>query len=357
MLTKLSRYLTALAALSLGGMLVLPLWRIGLLAPQYPEGLGMLIRIDTVTGVRPQDLDNINELNHYIGMRPIVTSAMPELRYMPWIVGALVVLGLGAALWGRRKGVVAWLAGLATFGALGLADFWRWAHEYGHNLDYEHAIIKVPGMTYDPPVIGIKHLLNFTAISFPASGGILAGVAFALGIAALWFSRKGAVKLPRGAAAVAAGALIASCTTVATPMPIQYGAASCDYCRMTVDDRRFAAELVNAHGKALTFDSIECLAGYVNAAPAESAPKGVYVTDFAHPGTLISADSAKFVVGSGDLSTPMGGGLLAFAAAADAQAAAAKSGGAVMEWSQVLARVRESHAATLAQPAGAAHAE
>src|SRR5512143_2140182 len=102
-MTGLSRALLALAGITLGGMYLFPLWSIGLVAPQYPEGLGMLIRINTVAGVQPNDLDNINGLNHYIGMKVIRPDAIPELRIMPWIVGALIALALIGALWGKRQ--------------------------------------------------------------------------------------------------------------------------------------------------------------------------------------------------------------------------------------------------------------
>lgn len=195
-MSKLSRILLALAGVALGGMYVFPLWSIGLVAPQYPEGLGMLIRINTVAGVQPNDLDNINGLNHYIGMKVIRPDAIPELRIMPWIVGALIALALLGALWGKRQLAWAWLVGLTTFGILGLVDFWRWTYDYGHNLDAEHAIIKVPGMSYSPPIFGSKQLLNFTAVSYPAAGAWMAGVAALLGIAAIWFSRRGAPASP-----------------------------------------------------------------------------------------------------------------------------------------------------------------
>ena len=75
----------------------------------------------------------------------------------------------------------AW-TGLFLAGALaGLADFYRWGYDYGHNLD-PHAIIKIPGMTYQPPLIGAKQLLNFYATSWPASGGWVLILAVAAGV-------------------------------------------------------------------------------------------------------------------------------------------------------------------------------
>ena len=189
-MSKLARILVAVSSVLLAGMCVLPIWSIGLVAPQYPEGLGMVIRINTVTGARPNDLANINELNHYIGMKIIDPAAIPELRFMPWIVGALVVLGLLAAAVGRRGITWAWLSGIALFAIAGLADFWRWTYDFGHNLDTEHAIIKVPGMVYQPPIIGSKQILNFTATSWPASGTWLAALAVVLGLVALFLGGR-----------------------------------------------------------------------------------------------------------------------------------------------------------------------
>ena len=184
-MTKLSRTLTAVGALLLVALYVVPLWLIQLFAPQYPEGLGMRIHLTTIVGDRPNDLQTINELNHYIGMKVIEPTGIPELRYFPIVVGVLIALGLLAALVGKRGLVIAWLGGLAAFGVAGLVDFWRWSYDYGHNLDFEHAVIKVPGMTYQPPIIGTKQLLNFTASSWPAAGAYIAIAAFALGVVAL----------------------------------------------------------------------------------------------------------------------------------------------------------------------------
>jgi hypothetical protein len=109
---------------------------------------------------------------------------------MPWLVGALVVGGLATAAAGRRRLLYTWVGGFAVLGVAGLVDFWRWEYDYGHNLDLEEAIIKIPGMSYQPPLIGSKQLLNFTATSWPASGGIAAGLAFALGVAAVLFTLR-----------------------------------------------------------------------------------------------------------------------------------------------------------------------
>ena len=179
-MSRSTRLLLAVAALSMALVYVLPLWHVGLLAPQYPEGIGLYIGINKVTGEKPQDLNSINNLNHYIGMKRIVPESIPELRFMPLLVGGLIVLGLGAAATGKRPLLYLWVVLFALGSVAGLADFYRWGYDYGHNLDPE-AIIKITGMSYQPPLIGSKQLLNFHATSWPASGGWILVVALLLG--------------------------------------------------------------------------------------------------------------------------------------------------------------------------------
>jgi hypothetical protein len=187
---KSARILVAVAALLMSLGFVLPLWRVDLIAPQYPEGLGMLIRVNTVVGVKEQDLNSINNLNHYIGMKHIEPDAIPELKYMPAILGALVVTAFGVAALGKRAVLYGWAVLLGVVQVVGLYDYWRWGYDYGHNLDMDVAIIKIPGMTYQPPLIGSKQLLNFVATSWPAPGGWALMLATVLVAVAVWQSWK-----------------------------------------------------------------------------------------------------------------------------------------------------------------------
>ncbi|MGZ5304178.1 MAG: hypothetical protein ACXWDO_08720, partial [Bacteroidia bacterium] len=110
-------------------------------------------------------------LNHYIGMKYIKEEMFPELKYMPYIVGAIIALGLLAATVGRKYMLVIFALIIVAAGIAGAVDFYLWSYDYGHNLD-PRAPIKVPGMSYQPPMFGSKDLLNFTATSWPAIGGI-----------------------------------------------------------------------------------------------------------------------------------------------------------------------------------------
>ena len=189
-----SRLAVAVVSLLLLVVYVTPLWRIRLIAPQYPEGLGLNIWINQITGIKPNDLHNINGLNHYIGMRAIDPDSFPELQFMPKLLAVAIVAGLLVALVGRRPLLYLW-ALLFTMGALaGLGDFWKWGYNYGHNLD-PHAAIKVPGMSYEPPLIGSKQLLNFHATSWPDLGGWIAIIAVGVIVTTAAFEFRRAVRV------------------------------------------------------------------------------------------------------------------------------------------------------------------
>jgi len=184
MMSTRSRLLFAIAAVLLLSSFVAPLWHIGLKAPQYPEGLGMYIWSSQITGQKPNDLNSINGLNHYIGMKAIVPESIPELRLMPMVIIGLVVTGLAVAAWGRRRGLYGWTALFGIGALIGVADFWRWGYDYGHNL-MPDAAIKIPGMSYQPPLLGTKQLLNFQATSLPATAG---WIAIGVLLVAVWLS-------------------------------------------------------------------------------------------------------------------------------------------------------------------------
>jgi copper chaperone NosL len=195
-MSKLSRWFVGVAALLLVLLYVTPMWRIDLLAPQYPEGVGLRIWIHKIVGARPADLQSINGLNHYVGMAAIEPDSIPELRYMKWIVAALIGGGLLVAGLGKRPLLYAYAAIFVLVAGLGLYDFWRWEYNYGHNLD-PTAAIKIPGATYDPPLLGTRKILNFETTSLPDLGGYAAFLAGGLVLVALLLEwrRRGASRV------------------------------------------------------------------------------------------------------------------------------------------------------------------
>jgi len=182
--------MVAVAALMLILTFFFPLWTIDLNAPQYPEGLGIRIWLDQISGMKPNDLQSINGLNHYIGMKVIDPESIPELKIMPYIIVFMIVFGLLNAYVKNRKLIYIWLILFIILGVIGMYDFYMWEYDYGHQLNPD-APIKVPGMTYQPPLIGSKQLLNISAVSLPSTAAIVIFISIFLNIAALYVDTKG----------------------------------------------------------------------------------------------------------------------------------------------------------------------
>lgn len=181
-LKTISRWTIAISALIMIAAYFVPLWQILMWAPQYPEGLEMKIWVNTITG----DIKIISALNHYIGMKHIEVSMFPEFKFMIYIVAFILLTGFMTALINKR--VLLWVYASLIIGAgIGaLVDFYLWGYDYGHNLDPTAPIV-VPGMSYQPPLIGTKQLLNFTAFSGPDIGGWIFVIAGILAIGTLVF--------------------------------------------------------------------------------------------------------------------------------------------------------------------------
>ena len=132
---------------------------------------------------------------------------------------------------------------------------------------------------------------------------------------------------------IAAVALMAACGSW-KPEPIAYDADGCGYCRMQISDPRFGAELITRRGRAVKFDSIECLLTFYKQAASANDVRSVWVSDFRHPGTFIDATQAHFVdLGAGR--APMGRGFAALGSAESASELVSDRK-AIKRWSELL---------------------
>jgi hypothetical protein len=170
MKNQIPRLLMILAGLILLLLFLVPMWRISLIAPQYPNGVHLFIYIDHLGGKDPGTLQNINILNHYIGMKYIIPESIPELKYFPYVAIAFVLFALVVAWLDRTFLYISFLAifGLALI--LAMYDFYLWEYDYGHSLD-PNAIMKFEGESFQPPLFGSKKVITFTAKSYPHIGG------------------------------------------------------------------------------------------------------------------------------------------------------------------------------------------
>lgn len=157
-LKPVSGILLIVCGISLIAVLLLPLWKIDLVAPQYPEGLRLLIYTHELAG----DVDIINGLNHYIGMKTLHTKDFIEFSVLPYLVGFFALAFIGTALLGQRKYLYLLLLLFVCFGILSIYDFWRWEYNYGHNLQPNAAIV-VPSKIIHARYSGINHFKTFNS--------------------------------------------------------------------------------------------------------------------------------------------------------------------------------------------------
>jgi copper chaperone NosL len=186
---NLPRILMLLAAFLLIFLFFFPIWKITLVAPQYPGGISMYIWINKITGDTPGTLQNINILNHYVGMQNIEPDSIPELKFFQYIIAAMGFIALILAYINKKYLFLAWAVLFVLLGIAGIYDFYLWEYDYGHNLS-PTAPIKVPGMAYQPPLFGKKMLLNFEASSYPNWGSLFFGLSVLSGFAAFYFSKR-----------------------------------------------------------------------------------------------------------------------------------------------------------------------
>ncbi|MDP9229540.1 MAG: nitrous oxide reductase accessory protein NosL [Bacteroidota bacterium] len=333
-----SRIIIAIVSLSLITTYFLPVWFIFLIAPQYPEGLTMNIWLYKITG----QVDIINGLNHYIGMKYIKTEMFPEFSYLIYIVAFFILFGLVVAITGKRKLLFAYLILTLLGGAAAMYDFYAWGYEYGHNLDPK-AAIQVPGLYYQPPLIGHKTLLNFDAYSYPDVGGwiiIGVGATFFLVWVYEWYKTRKAKstitsfnKKIISAAASILVLLFTSCNT--KPQPFAYGKDICDDCKMTIMDPKFGGEIITKKGKIYKFDDAYCLANFMKKGNVKEADiaQTVFI-DYSNDKNFLDAKSQFFVV-SPQLKSPMNSNAASFSNKDAAEQKAKETNGIVKNWDQL----------------------
>ena len=180
------RLLVLLGALLLLIGATMPLWRIQLVAPQYAEGLTLdMYAYQIVAGNGGQDLAEINTLNHYIGMKPIVQADFLEMKLLPFAIGVFTLLTLRAVLVGRIVNLVDLLVLFLYFGAFSLGSFAYRLYSYGHHLDPKAPMTIEPFM---PVLIGSQQIANFVQTSLPLAGTVCLSTFLVLVLAALWSS-------------------------------------------------------------------------------------------------------------------------------------------------------------------------
>ena len=122
------------------------------------------------------------------------------------------------------------------------------------------------------------------------------------------------------------------------PQPINYGSDACEFCKMTIVENRWAAEIVTNKGKVYKYDAIECMMNYMNRNDIVSNDLALLlVDDYSQPGVLIDATKATYIKTEA-IPSPMGAFLSAFEKAEDAEATVADKGGEVFDFQELKSR-------------------
>lgn len=186
-----SRVLLIVAALLLVFVYFTPLWNLTMFAPQYPDGLRLDIYSYKLAGGNSgQDAREINLLNHYIGMKDLVTSDFTEFKWMPFVVGMFALLFLRAAVFGRMQYLIDAFVLYIYFGLFSIGSFAYKLYSYGHELAPTAAVRVAPFM---PPMLGHRKIANFDIYSFPKPASYMlaaSAVALALSMLLAWRGRR-----------------------------------------------------------------------------------------------------------------------------------------------------------------------
>lgn len=190
---KTAKILMIVAGLALLAMFLFPLWNITLEAPQYPIPLSMDIYIHKFMDYHPHDIQNINLMNHYVGM-DMIPDSIPEFTIFPIVIIVMGVAAILIGLFGNKKMYWSWFVVMVLLAVAGLVDFYLWEYRYGHNLNPE-AIMKFTDadggrMGFQPPFLGSKQILNFFAHSYPGISAFFLGGSIVVSFIAALVGRK-----------------------------------------------------------------------------------------------------------------------------------------------------------------------
>jgi copper chaperone NosL len=311
-MSKLSRFITLFCAFAMIAVLFFPIWKITLTAPQYPEGLVMKIWAYKLSG----SVDIINGLNHYIGMKTLHNEDFVEFKILPFIIIGYSLLGFIVFFLNRKLLYKMYVGLFLVIAFVSLGDFYRWEYNYGHDLD-PSAPIQVPGMEYQPPLIGSRQLLNFSAFSFPDTGGMIFALCGFLLVGVVIFEwmkeRKISRQLRKPVLIVPVLIVLFALDGCSqSPQPIKYGSDECAYCKMSIMNPKFGGEIVSGKGKLYKFDDAACMVSFLKSVDSgKEKNSSVYLIDFCGEHAFIKPEAA-FLLSGEEFKSPMRGNVAAF---------------------------------------------
>lgn len=184
-----SRLMIVLTALILVPVLFLPLWQMQIFTTQFPDGLTVNIyagKLESGGAEGRDDLLEINAINYYIGMEPLEQGNFVEFIWLPFALGATILLALRVMVLGKMSKLIDLLVFYVYVSAFALWSFYSRLYDYGHHLN-PNAQITVPPFT--PPMFGKMSVAKFELVGSPGIGSYLMIVVPVVLILAVCLSR------------------------------------------------------------------------------------------------------------------------------------------------------------------------
>jgi len=156
---KIAKVLILISISAILTSIFFPYWRLNISAPQYPKGLKVIVYLNHNEG----DVVEIDNLNHYIGMRPLAEAAKLERKMAMFGVSILLICLVLALFFSKRKSVLLLIPGI-LFPFFFVGDLYYWMRNFGLNLD-PHAAFSSSVKPFIPPILGLGKIAQFKAFA------------------------------------------------------------------------------------------------------------------------------------------------------------------------------------------------
>jgi len=173
-----------LAAFILFISIFFPYWKLTLFAPQYPDGLEASMYVNRLTG----DIQEIDGLNHYIGMKPMGEAAVLERTLSIFMIVGLVLLIAGTVFVHSPFALFLCIPAI-LYPFFFLGDLYFWMRTFGMNLD-SNAPLSNAIQPFVPPLLGEGKIAQFLTVASWEIGLYMSIAASILIIIGLYYHRK-----------------------------------------------------------------------------------------------------------------------------------------------------------------------
>jgi copper chaperone NosL len=117
------------------------------------------------------------------------------------------------------------------------------------------------------------------------------------------------------------------------PKPLQLNSDACDFCKMSISNGQFGAELVTQKGRYYKFDDVACMIHFAKSNTMVPY-KAFFVCDYLIDNTLVPVEKCYFLKG-GTIKSPMNGNAIAFSSKKEAQRYQSKFNATLLSWKEL----------------------